>query len=365
MQSADSELILAIYACVTSDEAMRRCLEMLAARFACVSAALIYQDETRAAADIAFGHGVVDEAAQARYRAEFARYDPAPAAMAALDLGSVTATGRLFDDEDPRHRHFLSNFYHPLGLREALGGPVARQDGQFGIVAVQRGPDRGPFDDADIAGFERLMPHFLQAIRLRRTFFHLEQRAKDLSSIVETIGPGVLILGPDRRLAEANVAARTILNRRDGIILDPRGYVFLLANPEDNRFERLLDARVPLRSVRRNGGGGGAMQPLPYTVRLTRSDRARDAIIARIHDPDRNWPDAERTLTAAFGLSQPAAALTLALIAGDDLASYGKRAGITLNTVKFHLKTAFAATGTSRQADLVRRTLSVISDVSK
>ncbi|MGU3537603.1 helix-turn-helix transcriptional regulator [Methylobacterium sp. A54F] len=368
MSGADDALILAIYACATSDAAIHDCLRLLSDQFGGRSAALIYQDPVRASADFGFGYGLLDAAAQARYRAEFARYDPAPAAMAKLALGAVTTTGRLFDSEDPRHAHFLRNFYYPLGLREAIGGPVAREAGQSGIIAVQRGPDRGPFDAGDIAAFERLMPHVIRAIGLRRAFFELQSEAEDLRAAVEPVGPGILVLEPDGPLRHANVAARTILNRRDGFLLDASGFVHVLTDPEARRFARLDQRRPGFSMVPRVQDAHDMLDLLPYALRLSRRHEpgggAAPSLIVRIHDPDRRWHAAECTLLEAFPMSRHAARLTIALTTGDDLAVYAHREGISLNTAKFHLKAAFAATQTKRQPDLVRRALGVVGDLS-
>ncbi|GJE61331.1 helix-turn-helix transcriptional regulator [Methylobacterium trifolii] len=372
MDNLDDRIIPAIYDCIVSDAAMRECLQLLTERFGCLSAALIFQDESRAAANFAVGFGVLDAAAQARYHRDFARFDPAPAAMARLALGSVTATGRLFDNEDPRYAHFLRGFYHPLGLREAMGGPVARSAGQSGIVAVQRGADRAPFAADDIATFERLMPHFIQALSLRRAFFELETAADEMRSAIERVGPGILILAADGRLRQANAAARTILNRRDGLVVDSAGIVSGLSDPGGRNFVQLQDVPIGLYIVPRLGGLEDGSYSAPYVLRqswASASREGRDARevgsrLVRIYDPDRQWPEAEQTLMQAFGMPMTAARLTTALMSGDDLSTYAKREGLSLNTVKFHLKAAFAATGTSRQVDLTRYALLTVSDVS-
>ena len=50
-----------------------------------------------------------------------------------------------------------------------------------------------------------------------------------------------------------------------------------------------------------------------------------------------------------------------AILEGVDLKDYADRAGISMHTVRFHLKTAFARTETRSQADLVRMALSALN----
>ncbi|MFD0937652.1 hypothetical protein ACFQ12_21030, partial [Methylobacterium trifolii] len=74
MDDLNDRIIPAIYACITSDAAMHECLRLLTERFGCLSAALVFQDEARAAANVAAGFGVIDAAAQERYHRDFARF---------------------------------------------------------------------------------------------------------------------------------------------------------------------------------------------------------------------------------------------------------------------------------------------------
>ena len=56
-----------------------------------------------------------------------------------------------------------------------------------------------------------------------------------------------------------------------------------------------------------------------------------------------------------------AAKVVQAILEGTELKDYAERAGISMNTVRFHLKNAFAGTDTHSQAELMRVALSVIS----
>jgi len=60
----------------------------------------------------------------------------------------------------------------------------------------------------------------------------------------------------------------------------------------------------------------------------------------------------------------PGAAKVLeAILERIELKVYADRESISMNTVKFHLKTAFERTGTRSQADLVRRALQALNDL--
>ena len=136
----DGDLVLAIYAGVTSDAALEAMLAILAQRFNCVSSALFFVDARRRDATITLAHGVLAQATVRRlYLNEFAALDPAPAEMARLSLGDAASTDDLFRGDDlVKHTRFLEGFYYRVGLGGALGGPLANSKGRVGMVAVQR-----------------------------------------------------------------------------------------------------------------------------------------------------------------------------------------------------------------------------------
>jgi DNA-binding CsgD family transcriptional regulator len=56
--------------------------------------------------------------------------------------------------------------------------------------------------------------------------------------------------------------------------------------------------------------------------------------------------------------------LLAALADGEELSAYAERAGISMNTVRFHLKTAYARTGAKRQSELVRLVTAALRDLA-
>jgi hypothetical protein len=73
-----------------------------------------------------------------------------------------------------------------------------------------------------------------------------------------------------------------------------------------------------------------------------------------IHDPLHRAPTVPQLVAELLRIPLAAATLLAALAAGEELADYAERAGISMNTVRFHLKTAYARTGAKRQSELVR-----------
>lgn len=95
----------------------------------------------------------------------------------------------------------------------------------------------------------------------------------------------------------------------------------------------------------------------------THAKRPRGTLFV-IHDPLHHSTPAPQLLAAMFGLPLGAARLLAALSAGEELKDYAERAGISMNTVRFHLKTAYARTGVHRQSDLMRLITVALRDLA-
>ncbi|MGX7703943.1 helix-turn-helix transcriptional regulator [Methylobacterium sp. Gmos1] len=358
---APPDLLAALYGSVTRDDALPVMLDLLAARFRCRSAAFFYADRLLPRADVVRGHGLFDEPAQARYRDRFAHLDPLPGLMTRLPVGRAAASDRLFRPDEILALPFIREFYHPLGLREALGGPIVNEEGRLGIVSVHRGPDREPFGDDEIRDFEALIPHLTQAVQLRRRFFALADEARTAADALDATALAVLVLAPSGALGRANAAARALLARGDGLALSRAGRLEARDPPTARRLRDLLAAGLPagrpaVLPVPRGGDGHQAA----YTLRLAPAPAG--GFIAHVSDPDRPSADPTPLLMAALDLSLPAARLVAALLRGDDLKDHARATGLSPNTVKYHLKAAFTATGTRRQADLVRLATGIARD---
>ena len=146
-----------------------------------------------------------------------------------------------------------------------------------------------------------------------------------------------------------NAAARAIAGARDGISLDRKGRLL----PTDHAAAKRLAA---MQSEVLRGGAGGLIHikrpsdrpayvvlvaPLPSTEDILL--RTRRGILIVIHDPSRRIVATVQRLAQLLHVPLGAAKVVEALIAGIELKDYAEQEGISMNTVKFHLKTAFRA----------------------
>lgn len=104
--------------------------------------------------------------------------------------------------------------------------------------------------------------------------------------------------------------------------------------------------------------------PLPAGAALAGADRGAPSLLVVIHDPDARSAAAPESIAAIFSLPDATARLIAALAEGVEAKSYAEQQGITMDAVKFHLKTAFAKTGLRSQARLLQAVARALADLS-
>jgi DNA-binding CsgD family transcriptional regulator/PAS domain-containing protein len=315
----------------------------------------------------------MDAAAQRVYETDFAHLDPAPAAFARLPSGTVSATDRLFDAETRRRSVVLQEFLRPRGMEETLSGVVSPGGGRFAMLAMFRGADRAQFADADFDAMQQVLPHMAMALKLRRSFLRLETRFAALEATIDQIPLAVAVLGADGA-SHVNRAAAAVARRGDGLRFDLKGVPHAVIPAAEIRLRTLI-------AETRAGGAGGIVRlprrdgappyvllaaPLPMAAgKLAEQGEAERPVILLIHDPSALAEIAPETIAAAFDLTRPAAELLAALLAGEEAASYAARRGLSYETVRYHLKTAFGRTGVRNRGRLMQAVSLALRDIGR
>jgi DNA-binding CsgD family transcriptional regulator len=366
----DAAILDALYQGAFDITALERGVALIADKFGCRSAAMVSVDSQAPATGAILVIGIFKTGID-RYLSQYAPIDPAPQAFARLPVGSASTTLRILGDEDHRSR-FVTEFYYPLGLVETLGGNLISDNARSALIGINRGPDRPPFSDDEIADLERLMPHLTRALQLRRAVVRLEAKAAGLQTAIDRLAAGVLLLDSAGTGVFANRAMQEIASRGDGLSLDRAGRPLAASHEGRSGLGALLER------VRSGAREGTMMIPRkvagdPYSVLVVpsptplaegvwdRSPRATTLIF--VHDPEGRIVNADDVLRASLGLTPGAAKLVAALAGNDDLKSFAEREGVTIHTARYHLRTALARTGTRTQADLVRLAVRHIRDL--
>ena len=370
MDDAEKRFLDALYQGVTSRDELARALKLIQDMFFCRGAALGSLDACAPAMNVGMTSGIFNEHGRL-YQEQFASIDPAPEIFARLPVGTASATDRMLSRKRQRNDPFVQEFFRPLGLVETLGGTLFSDQARFSLIGLQRGSDRSPFDDDDIAKLERLMPHITRALQLRRTFYRQEATGLGLQATVDCLPAGIVLLDSEGIAAFVNAAMRAIAQRGDGLSLDRVGRPLPANLAARRRFDALLDDVA-------SGGAGGILTvqrasgqrdyvvlvaPSPGAlVRCEWDRRGSVETVVVVHDPTGEARSAPQILEHGLQLPKGAAKLVAALAEADDLKTYSEREGITIHTARFHLRTALARTGVRTQAELMRIAVRLLRD---
>lgn len=371
MDIGEADLIGLFYEATTKPEVWQTAIARMQAMFKAEAAILGIYDPAAHNISLSFSSGIWTPEVMETYAREFVKVDPAPAKFSRVRAGKAVSTENLIPAVERRHSVFFNEFMRPVGLQDALGARLLDISGGFSALAVHRSPKQPAFSRSDGAAFERVVPHATRAFQLHRTFALLGSKVALLATMVDRLTVGLIAMDREGKPIHANHMALALIGRKDGLRQDPDGQ--LRAN------NRAADSRLVVlqRAVRRGGSGGIAraprehsaqayavlVAPLPAGAGLSGAiGEGRSGTLVLIHDPDLLTPTPMQVLAPMYGLTPRGAELAAALAAGDDLKDYAERAGISLHTVRFHLKGLFAVLGVRSQAQLVRLAVRALAE---
>jgi DNA-binding CsgD family transcriptional regulator/PAS domain-containing protein len=231
-------------------------------------------------------------------------------------------------------------------------------------LSFQGSRHRGPFDENDGAKLQRLIPHVRRALNIRDRLDAHEAHASTLSSVVERSHMGIIVLDQKGRILEATGLAEQLMKTEPGI---RRGtdHTLWLREPAGSQLKEWVLTGLPPKSnssgylsVPRSSGLANVslvVTPMPPVPTLWIGTDPRWLIF--VFDPEHRVTPVSALVSSDLGISAREAEIAVLLAMGHQLANVATRLGISLHTVRVHLKHIFEKTGAHSQSDLVRRVL--------
>jgi len=170
---------------------------------------------------------------------------------------------------------------------------------------------------------------------------------------------GVVLVRGDGHVLNANRVAQRILEGGDGLSCGG-GRLQAFYSHEQAALTRTIAAAVAETPA---GGaftfarpsGRRALSVVVKALRAGTAGAGRPRLAAVfITDPDQEVAAEAQTLSGLYGLTPAEARLASSLVRGMSPAQAAAALGLTVNTVRTHLKRIFSKTETRRQSDLVR-----------
>jgi DNA-binding CsgD family transcriptional regulator/PAS domain-containing protein len=327
-------------------------------------------------------HGIIasagnDEHYDHTYRSHFYKLNPW------LPWGPLEEEGRviLADSVLPQSELVRTEFYNDWMRPQGLGhlftaflcNPGPREPlAELGGLRAKR---VGPLEEEDLDLVHTLVPHLQRSLSIHARVQGAEMRAGAAAEALDRIVGGVILLDEQGAPLLTNRTADQILAANDGLFLDREGPSAssprqtgelrgLLSNAAATGAGKGVGAGGVMRLARPSGGP--ALEVVVTPVRRGASPMfACNAAAAAIFvaDPEARAERPPERLRRVYGLTPKEAEVASRLAGGMSPSQISDALGVTIHTVRGHLKQLFAKTDTRRQAELVRALLSGLASI--
>lgn len=305
------------------------------------------------------------------YREQFFALDPF------IDLPPLTVVSlqELIPLAELRESEYYRQFLEPAGILYILGADAREPRGMEARLRVSRAPDDAPFSRDDQRLLERLLPHLARALEINARLARTESERALYEGAVDQLAVGTIILDGHGRVLNSNRVAGELLALADGMHVTDNELRF--ADPAIGRqlqqvIAKVLDAHlrgapavVEALRVRRPSGKGDfglVIRPVPRSA--WSEGQSSPTVAVFVSAPEVQSQTSELVIKQLFDFTPAESRLALRLAGGQSLAEACEELCISQHTARAQLKTIFAKSGVTRQAELVRLILRSVATLA-
>lgn len=262
-------------------------------------------------------------------------------------------------------------FSHMTPRFKSYGGAaviLARHGGIGGLSAHQFRFDQ--FGESEKALFALLGPHVERALMVHNRMSGIERQRDAAAHVLDRISTAIILVSATGTPVLINAAASRMLQKADGLVSERDALVTRRA--DETRDLRSLIAECARTSAGAGLATGGVMRvtradpkpPLHLLVSPLRigpglaAAAASAAAAIFVHDPSVTPALDANTLARLYGLTDAEARVAAALARALAPADIARTLGISVHTVRTHLRRLFDKTGTAGQTQLLQLLLS-------
>ena len=280
----------------------------------------------------------------------------------------------LLTDEQLIASDYYQHYLQPIGLFRILGVDTGETDGLLARLRFSRHREEPPFSARERDTLALLTPHLRLAIDIYARLNHITSQRDIYAGAVDQLSVATIILDEKRRLLDTNALASALLKEADGLTL--HGQQLRIDNRDTDRELQANLASVisaqqagetsvlkALRVPRTAGRAplGLVIRPVPMSE--WGEGQAGPSVAVFVSDPELQDSASQQTLGKLFGLSPAEANVAILLARGLSLAEISQVQNISPHTARAQLKSIFAKTGVSRQAELVRMVIKSVASL--
>lgn len=306
----------------------------------------------------------LDPTASERYRAHFASVDPWMAEVSVVEPPHAIRHSALVSPAELERSEFYNDFLHPQALYWGASALIARGADGLAYMSAMRAKEAGDFTSAEMTLLTRLIPHLRTSVALRHQLNLQSEKAWLLKSALEAVPAPVMLVDGHRRVLMMTPQAESALTGRGSVLKFESGRFAARDPAADRKLEHLLaratlaprptDCAAGVMYIEgRSESPGLQLAIAPFRQPAAFAGSTLQVALVLLSTGGSSGNALERVLAALFGFTAAEARCALQLARGDTVAEIVTRTGVRVTTVRAHVRSLLAKTGTKRQGALI------------
>jgi DNA-binding CsgD family transcriptional regulator len=281
----------------------------------------------------------------------------------AREAGAIVLGRSILRKSVLQRTAMYQEYLAPRGIEEVIRLDVFCDACRSQSISLARPWSSGPFTSDELVFTSAVMPHLQRVATLHTHVEGIKSTARTAIDALDGAHAALLLLDASGRVVHASAEADLLLHEADGLSAGQDGLRAatsalstrlraVLARAAGSRHAPGVSGALHLR--RPSGKPDLVLVAIPARSRPVGPDIGRASVILQITDPlARVMPD-PAILADAFDLTPSEAILAADLQCGLSVVEAAAKRGRSVATVRTHLASVLAKTGTARQSDLVR-----------
>lgn len=326
------------------------------------AAALLWRNPVSRTANVIHAFGIEPRCVD-QYRQRYAKLDPTTAPMFLRDVGEVASPADLLPKGEFHKSCFYKEWLQPQGFVDTLHASLDKSATDFVDLCFMRNGESGMFDSAAGDRLRLIIPHLRRAVLVGQLVDRTTAQAATFGDALDGICAGLFLVDAGGQIVHANARGQAMLAQ--GVLV--RGSSGKLTTYDTSAAQGLNEifssaarassgpqmGAVPLTG---RGGDHYVAHVLPLSTGVRRLAGADDRAVAAlfVQKASRDLPSPQSAIAKLYRLTPTELRVLSGIVQVGGVPEVAEAMGISVSTVKTHLRRLFAKTGTDRQADLVK-----------
>ncbi len=320
----------------------------------------------------------IEQSGVKEYDAYYASIDPRIQYAEKYSCSGSTIYDYLHSSEESISSSEYYNWLSERDHRYYIAGITLHDPARLGVISVQRNANGGHVSETEIALFRELVPHFARATRISDKIGYVSLFENSMLQIIDQLPFAALLLDDLGKCVYVNQLGEAALSRHDGFRIRPDGKLQAADTLSDERLQHAVarairysvdqTTRPPKEavSIRRNTCRNAYIAfALPLIHRDGFGGLRTPTVLVLLRDPDHEFQVECDRIQSVFELTAAEARAVCALCGGQSQGAYARKTGLSIETVRSHVKRALEKTDTHKQAELVALILRTLSGLPK